>query len=1552
MDNNQESVVDYIKRLRKELVETLTKPQERCELIEINSHVPDIVKGYHGREIFELLQNADDAYQKYLLSNVESREKGTKVLIEYTDNTLRISNKGATFQKKNIRTIIYGYETEKGQNNNYIGNKGTGFRSVLNWASKIRLFSGDWNLEFSKENASELFNEIKDFPQIKKQLEDIKNLEVPILYAPKCIDSPKEKQYDTIIVIDVIPEKLNDGFGVMEQIKELDFSVLLFLPNITEIEINTDECITYKKKLLNHEKNIYELSHSVYENDDLKIKKQEKYYYRDKIKKNLIRVDDIEKGIKLGIGIPYFEPDEKIEEITNIKLYCFFPLKNSDSPFNLLLHATYDLSTNRNNLNPGEINGKILKKQLKFIIELVDEFSKKEYGDLSVRIATPDGIKGEPFKFNGQLSEYKYEEYYLELLSNCKFLPTINSEYISINDNPKLITSKHPSTFIGKEFNNLLQWMSDHDYDALIKKLAMHNKKELNFTASELASKINNLSAYWTDEQRIETFFWWEKEEAYKNIQVLPNLLKYYNNDDDWVTVEADIYFVTGRELKKPKWSKIKQLSSQDEKLLIKYAKQSPDFQQKYDEEKLNVKYPIEERIISSLSGKINTLIPHINFHYLDANTVISPINSSIENYEQSKEFLLWLWDNYAFKDNEFSNWDVPTRDGKQPLVLRLPNALNEVSQSNELFFDNSYGNTTGEKICKIIKLKPFIVFDSLGIEISLKEDFIAFSKKLGVVSYPQISRIQLTDQKFHSECLKMVRNHLSENGDERNFSINKLEFDTIKEVEVILGQTQTSEIVSWIARDSNLKQHIFNRHGNYGEITFRIGQKQSYDLLYTNVDSYISYIFSNAKWITVNKNRFSPSECMFPYSYSHSDIDISSVTTVLSNEFLSDISKNTNLPIDKVKEIFKLCGVKNKVTDLPSPAFYSILLILPKNNASGNISQKIYREVEESDFNRKFENCTEKEKYFSEGEVFTKNKTGKRSYHIAKESYFSNKTELNISNKQIMCTTLRSGNYENFKNVFNVKKFTEEYTLNPGSEVLAPINEEFQMHFTLFIKYAKAWSERNDNIKQYIHKLKMIIISSIQIQMSNESEPVKEDYTLLQGKNQIWYLIYKLKDLNLREISQYIEEIFYKMVNLTNSPIPRQLGDLFMAPDEDHMKFLVKREFGEDLSQNTILKSFCKALNLSEDDTRVQGIDFEDLNSIDSLSAIVNILNNLKLDINDLYSAGFEYKIDFSPYWQDRTRAFIEGNEQKYRTLLYSKFLNTTISEQETFLDKYYAFYHFQMNESDIPNSILFSIDEYIPKKFPDIIHQEKEKYDINIEDIYKQNHETIVNEVENDLKKEFIDYIDSRRNKKSLVYFLKESNTIMEVILKDFSEHTKKINEKHAKDFLLSDIDKDDIKLTKPKINPNAISDSPINGRSPSQGATQGQLERSEKGKNYTGKVAEEKVYTKLRFDTRYSELKWTSEKSKITEDREPSNKYDLKFKKNGRDYFIEVKSATSEFFMSSEEYKFAKANQKYYEIFLVDIPNNEICGPYSLSDFEPCKRPSEYRFVFAKE
>ena len=99
--------------------------------------------------------------------------------------------------------------------------------------------------------------------------------------------------------------------------------------------------------------------------------------------------DEILKDIQLSIAVP-----NQILLGTN-HVYSYFPLLETDSPFNCVLHATYALGDHRNNINPSDVNKRIIQQQLSFLIEVASYYVKE--GNIKkvssyIFILTPEGV--------------------------------------------------------------------------------------------------------------------------------------------------------------------------------------------------------------------------------------------------------------------------------------------------------------------------------------------------------------------------------------------------------------------------------------------------------------------------------------------------------------------------------------------------------------------------------------------------------------------------------------------------------------------------------------------------------------------------------------------------------------------------------------------------------------------------------------------------------------------------------------------------------------------------------------------------------------------------------------------------------------------------------------------------------------------------------------------------------------------------------------------------------------------------------------------------------
>lgn len=197
---------------------------------------------YEGRELYELIQNADDAGSKLLEIRLE-------------EDLLSIGNDGdRPFSQDGYASIMRPSQSTK-REEKYIGSKGLGFRSVLNWCDSLqinsRLAPGSGkglSCSFSEEIARQKYKCLREeWQEIGGELEKIlreisaganRKSPMPILAIPEVHEWNPEGNFTTQIVLDLRSEVVEQVKENLRQLKDSQF--FLFLHNIKEIKIICD----------------------------------------------------------------------------------------------------------------------------------------------------------------------------------------------------------------------------------------------------------------------------------------------------------------------------------------------------------------------------------------------------------------------------------------------------------------------------------------------------------------------------------------------------------------------------------------------------------------------------------------------------------------------------------------------------------------------------------------------------------------------------------------------------------------------------------------------------------------------------------------------------------------------------------------------------------------------------------------------------------------------------------------------------------------------------------------------------------------------------------------------------------------------------------------------------------------------------------------------------------------------------------------------------------------------------------------------------------------
>lgn len=393
----------------------------------------EILKEYNGRQLLELLQNIDDQKSKKALIKLDTINK---VII--------IANSGEPFSKRGLKSLMMAHLSSKDKT--FIGNKGLGFRSLLNWAGEIYVKSTGLSLEFSEDNRNKIQSD-------KKRA---------ILSAPEWIDQNNTREWinninfsnDYITYISIHYTDKSES-AILDQIRSISKELLFFINNIEEIQIDIDGEVQFLKK----------------EQWEVKIKEVS-------LPKELKEDDEseVEEICQFKAIIP--PKGEKFSPF----LFSYFPT-NIKIDFPALIHATFDLDSSRNTIVDSEKNRFIIKELALFLIEIAESFradvSNWDIYDF-LNISHRNDIL-EKFDFYKKIDDWK---------EKAKIYPCIDNTY----------RDKKSWRFYNNSFSDFMQKYSDvlgniiksHDYEE-IKEYSRYHENLKSFL-QKISLKISDIN--------------------------------------------------------------------------------------------------------------------------------------------------------------------------------------------------------------------------------------------------------------------------------------------------------------------------------------------------------------------------------------------------------------------------------------------------------------------------------------------------------------------------------------------------------------------------------------------------------------------------------------------------------------------------------------------------------------------------------------------------------------------------------------------------------------------------------------------------------------------------------------------------------------------------------------------------------------------------------------------------------------------------------------------------------------------------------------------------
>jgi len=956
------------------------------------SHARD----YHGRELLELIQNADDSGVGY------SGE--SKLLIRLTDFGLLVANTGIPFSPEGVSSLMVSDNSPKQfLRTKCIGYKGLGFRSVLGWASSVVIMSGKLSVGFDEGFAANWLQGLrKDSLKVDakiKQFED-RGINNPIatLTAPrplhsgddefgdqnlkKLFDEAKGLQaqgYDTIVcLLFRNPEKTKSQ--VQQQINSLGNEILLFMQFIEKIDIETSEgseswLVERKEK-------------QIIVNPQSKEPKIWKIFSCEgAIPLEILRPEQIlNNKYEIKIAIP-----EEPVEVNN--LFVFFPTEVR-FPFPLVAHATFEVGDNRQHLIDSDVNRFIAEKLAELLVTAAESIKDYRTPWYALSMVSPradiDSVL-EKFGFLGLL-ESKIKEHAL--------LPVRNNHF-EVVANAKLIEGNFDSLLTGEVFGDICIYADNPSVIKLLRKLGVRY-----IDYDDLRNRLNEVSDSMTTSMKVNLIYTLVSNELVQGVP--PELL--IDEQNNRISSGSSVFLPPEKKIfSLPAWVSQKVLNSEFASML---------------------KDKFEVSTIRDLSLKLRCF----NVQEYNMNSLVSSISAETnrrakdtpENeLELRRQMVQAIWSLYSSSSEKVKL--------REEITVVLPTRSGGFDSAKNLYLGKEYSNghileylyahiDTGLFISDIEKLG----FPETTLEI---EDFLCW---LGVNNSPKHTELSFRNGDF----LKHVISSLSYPAKFHDITIAKAEeidscylalekISCIDRFEEILETADPHAIICWVATCPEIE--LWRLNGDINAI-FQIKQPRQWDyrkLYGQHLPSYILWLLRNVAWLPISGGqKIAPSKC----SLARGAKDLEPSIGYPAIDMAHPLIKALNLDVTAIKNALFKIGVVTDLNELSWDSFYEVLLELPKLDPEGNKAKSLYRillgrsDLDIAPYGEKYDS------FISKGKMLGRER-GKASYYPISELFYVDNITLpsNITEEFPLLELDKRRGAAKVKKLFGVEQLTRD---------------------------------------------------------------------------------------------------------------------------------------------------------------------------------------------------------------------------------------------------------------------------------------------------------------------------------------------------------------------------------------------------------------------------------------------------------------------------------------------------------------------------------------------
>lgn len=1066
------------------------------------------IQTYNGRQLLEMLQNADDASEKAI-------EK--KVSIKLYENQLIIGNNGESFSKGGFRSITRSNLSPKTMLQNKIGQKGLGFRSILSWADEIEINSGETKLGFSEAIAQAfLKNIIAESPAIKSFIKETSKSKLPIatLRVPKLLSGVKEPDevFDTIIKLKLKENVIND---VQSQIHSvINKETLIFLNNIEEIVIDSPERKISFKKRINDNKVTVECQ------DLLNNSSESKTWNLNKI-----NGEHNDKNYELAIAWNDELDDNENVIFSNFKTQVRFP-------FPALLHGTFELTQNRNQLENDTTghNEFLTEKLAELLIDTALKIAshKKEASYLPLKLLNIDFEK-----VDTTLAGFKFKEKLVDRIKLNNVFPNVNGTYIPYSENPVYYDLPVAAFLKGKDLDNLLIHSFDEQFVKFLKSFTLYH-----FSFSFFLKIISERKS--TNEELAKLIFLALTHDSYKKVLA---------------SDEFDLF-------------KLPELLIDNEGNQIKWTSKiftQPEGQMQFLLPKsLSVKF-IEPKLITALLTEFSTDNIYVLLGKLESLQVkkysFSEVSETlIQHYTVKgkikpadvKELHSYLFRLYK---NEFKGLKPVPFSGESiaPIIAEKT----KVMLADQVYFGRNYGNSLSECLYGFDKSKLIAEKKIFGLEKVDTKIVKEYFSWLGVVDLPRYRVKEITTNKEDKYIEYFLRNlkypttkwgwSFKTYNEIKNWlpwSIT-LKIGEYDEIDKILSYGKIENIFDWIKQDKLLKETLESDREILGGTQLYCYKNTDRILHKQDMRSYVKWKISTTNFLPIESERFKsePEKCC--------------LSKTITNEFspfvekpkipIAAISEKLQLSEDIIENYLILIGVHREISSFSIDVLYKMLHSLTNSDKEGKVAKTIYREVINNFNESKLDTShSTYQNFLRNGNVLCAKGNEIGYYPVSQAYYIETKTFGNNILKRFPLVFIdRKRGNKKVERLFGVKSLENISFKISGEPTIHSLSHVFieEVHrFKALIYALRMHQDTRHEIKNRLKRLKIILTSEIRAEFIHDNIPQKfelEQYEFIVTKNKShFHILVAEADTNLDDLKQNIQfcdsiaEIFTTLIN------------------------------------------------------------------------------------------------------------------------------------------------------------------------------------------------------------------------------------------------------------------------------------------------------------------------------------------------------------------------------------------------------------------------------------